>query len=297
MADQYSQFELNIDVFKAIISLLDFDVNAAENQGWIKELFDQAKPLSDEGIDVQLIPDLILKSGKAPTQFTARFSAMEEANRRAATQGKIKPFDTIQSYFKAEKDYQAAFAAVPGLDDLGTAENIKTLITNDVAVAEVGDRLKNALFAVESADAGLKAEIKKMFPSATDTDLARSLILGDTSALKGAQKIGQAEILTEAKAAGLSLVSDVEQLQKRGVTREKAAAGSASIAASQAGLGAAAKRFGEDTMGLQQELEETAFGLSDGKRVKRLASQARAEFGKQSGITTGSLSRRKAGQL
>lgn len=297
MADEFSQFELNIDVFKAYISLLDFDVNAAENQGWITELFNSAKPLVDDGIDVSLVPDVLLKQGKAPAQFTARFSAMEAANKRALESGKAKPYDTIQSYFTAEKNYAAVFADVPGLDDLGTTENIKTLITGDVSVQETSDRLKNALFAVERADSALKAEIKNMFPSATDTDLARSLILGDTSALKGAQKIGQAEILTEAKAAGISLTSSVEDLQKQGVTRETARTGATAIASAQRGLQSAAKRFGEDTTGLQSELEQQAFGIKESKKVKRLASQARAEFEKQSGITSGSLSRKTSGLL
>lgn len=297
MADQYSQFEFNIDVFKAYMSLLDFDVNAQENQGWLTEMFNSAKVLVEDGIDKEVVPDVLLKQGKAPAQFTARFSAMEEANKRAIAQGKMKPFDTIASYFTAEKNYAAAFASVKGLDDLGTTENIKTLITNDVSVDEVSSRMKNALFAVESADAALKDEIKRMFPSATDTDLARSLILGDTSALKGAQKIGQAEIATEAKAAGINLVSSIEDLQKLGVDRAKAREGATLISTSQRGLQSAAKRFGEDTTGLQSELEQQAFGIKESKKVKRLASQARAEFQKESGITTGSLSRKTSGLI
>jgi hypothetical protein len=53
--------------------------------------------------------------------------------------------------------------------------------------------------------------------------------------------------------------------------------------------------FGEtSTEGLQQELEqENLLGIQS-KRTKRLASQARAQFGGTSGIRTGSLGKKKS---
>lgn len=297
MAEDLTQFETNIDVFKSYISLLDFDVNAPENQGWIQELFDLAKPQLESGVTADVVPDLLLKSGKAPAQFTQRFSAMTAANEAAVKAGRVKPFSTIESYFKAEQDYRSLFAESRGFEDLGTVDNIKTLISGGNSVVEIGDRIKNAQFAVRTADTALKNQIKKMFPSATDTDLARSLVLGNTDALTSAQKIGQAEILTEAETAGVSLMSSVEDLQKQGVTREKAREATTAIAASQKGISLAAKRFGESDTGLQQELEQQAFGIKESAKVKRLASQARAEFQKSSGVTTGSLGRSLKGNL
>ena len=45
---------------------------------------------------------------------------------------------------------------------------------------------------------------------------------------------------------------------------------------------------------LQKQLEEETFGISgEQQNVKRLKSQARAQFAGQSGIATGSLSRKK----
>jgi hypothetical protein len=62
----------------------------------------------------------------------------------------------------------------------------------------------------------------------------------------------------------------------------------------QSGLERASAAYGEtSTEGLQQELEqENLLGIQS-KRTKRLASQARAEFGGSSGIRTGSLSKKK----
>jgi hypothetical protein len=52
--------------------------------------------------------------------------------------------------------------------------------------------------------------------------------------------------------------------------------------------------FGEtSTQDLQKELEQENLLGQTSKRTKRLASQSRAQFGGQSGITSGSLGRKK----
>ena len=292
MADELTAYKNNIDVFKAYLSLINIDVAAKENQGWIKELFNLAKPQMDAGVDQSIIPDLILKSDKAPTQFTNRFSAMLKANEDAIKGGFEVPYSSIADYITSENEYRSRLLAVPEFKKYAKTDSIKKFIEGGNSIGEVEDRINNALFAVKGADAGLKEQIKKFFPAANDEDLADALLTGTTSALTQKQQFGQAEILTEAATAGISLASDVSELQKRGVTREVAAKGLKQVARERVGIQQASKMFG-GTAPTQAELEQEALNLGESDSAKRLRSQARAQFGGQTGIVSGSLGRKR----
>ena len=292
MADELTAYKNNIDVFKAYLSLINIDVAAKENQGWIQELFNIAKPQMDAGVNQSIIPDFILKSDKAPKQFTSRFSAMLKANEDAIKGGFEVPYSSISDYITAENEYRSRLLAVPEFKKYAKTDSIKKFIEGGNSIGEVEDRINNALFAVKGADAGLKEQIKKFFPAATDEDLADSLLTGTTDALTQKQRFGQAEILTEAASAGISLASDVSELQKRGVTREVAAKGLKQVARERSGIQQASRMFG-GTAPTQAELEEEALNLGESDSANRLRSQARAQFAGQSGITTGSLGRKR----
>ena len=292
MADELTAYKYNVDVFKAYLSLLNFDVNAAENQGWIQELFNASKPQVDAGIDASVVPDLILKSDKAPKQFKNRFSAMLKANEDAVKGGFEAPYSSISDYITAENEYRSRLLAVPEFKKYAKTDSIKKFIESGNSIGEVEDRINNALFAVKGADAGLKEQIKKFFPAATDEDLADALLTGTTDALTQKQRFGQAEILTEAVTAGIDLASDVSELQKRGVTREIAAKGLTQVAREKAGIQQAARTFGQQGPS-QAELEQEALLGTESKAARQLRSQARAQFGGQTGIVTGSLGRKK----
>jgi hypothetical protein len=292
MADELTAYKNNIDVFKAYLSLLNIDVAAKENQVWIQKLFNIAKPQMDAGVDKAIIPDLILKSEKAPKEFTERFSAMLKANEDALKGGFEAPYSSISNYITAENEYRSRLLAVPEFKKYAKTNSIKKFIEGGNSIGEVEDRINNALFAVKGADAGLKEQIKKFFPAANDEDLADALLTGKTDALTQKQRFGQAEILTEAVTAGISLASDVSELQKRGVTREIAAKGLSQVARERSGIQQASRMFG-GTAPTQAELEEEALNLGESDSAKRLRSQARAQFAGQSGIATGSLGRKK----
>jgi hypothetical protein len=290
--DDPTAYKNNIDIFKAYLSLINIDVAAEENQGWIQELFNIAKPQMDAGVDQSIIPDLILKSGKAPTQFASRFSAMLKANKDALEGGFEAPYSSISNYITAENEYRSRLLSVPEFKKYAKTDSIKKFIEGGNSIGEVEDRINNALFAVKGADAGLKEQIKKFFPAANDEDLADALLTGTTDALTQRQRFGQAEILTEAVTAGINLASDVSELQKRGVTRATAAKGLKQVASEKAGIQQAARMFGQAAPS-QLELEQEALNLGDSDSANRLRSQARAQFAGQSGVTTGSLSRKK----
>lgn len=287
----------NIDIFKSVIGLM-FDVEAKENQAWINAAFNWAKPKVDVGINVDLIPDMLLKSDAAKEPgmavFYNRFSSMINANKRATDRGVEVPYTTIDEYVRSERDYQKAVRSRTGFEEFATIDSIKKFIDNDTSVQEVTDRIDNAFYAVRTADETLKNEIKKMFPSASDADLAKTLVTGNVDALTGAQKIGQASIQAAATTLGYGgIASNVSELQKQGVTRETALKGFQQVSRERSGIQQAARMFGTEAP-TQAELEAEALGTAgESTSAKRLRSQARAQFAGQSGITTGSLSKKR----
>ena len=289
--------ELNIDVFKSVLGLM-FDVNAPENQAWINAAFNWSKPKVDNGVDMSLIPDMLLKSdaAKEPAMapFYNRFSSMINANKRAQERNTEVPYTTISEYVQSERDFQKAVRGRAGFEEFASMDNIKKFIDTDLSVQEVTDRIDNAFYAVRTADETLKNEIKKMFPSANDSDLAKALVTGNTDALTGAQKIGEANIMAAATTIGYGgIASNVSELQKQGVTRDTALKGFQKVARERTGIQQAARTFGA-TAPTQAELESEALEVGgESASAKRLRSQARAQFGGQTGITTGSLGRKK----
>jgi hypothetical protein len=112
-------------------------------------------------------------------------------------------------------------------------------------------------------------------------------------------RIIRSEIGVEARQAGVVSVLGAQALQEKGVTRAQARQGFQALAEYQrtagTGIAQAQRMFGDTTSSteLQTELESEALLGQTSKTRKRLESQARAQFGGQSGITSGSLGRKK----
>jgi hypothetical protein len=185
-----------------------------------------------------------------------------------------------------------------GMSSLGTIENYGTLVGNDVSLDEVTDRIANAYSRVSSLDDQVLAGLKEQFPSLKQEDLIQAVLTKETPG-QLENRIIRSEIGVEARQAGVVSVLGAQALQERGVTRATARQGFQALAEYQrnAGTGIAEtqRMFGDTTSAtdLQTELESEALLGQTSKTRKRLESQARAQFGGQSGITSGSLGRKK----
>lgn len=194
-------------------------------------------------------------------------------------------------YEKVMKSYQAG--------GLANRNNFAQLIANDVSVDEVSERFSGAYTRVQNAvtsnDKALVDELRKLYPSITDNEIANSILLGQEGAKYLKSKLDIADIKAAETETGIKSALGAERLAAEGLSRENARIGLSKIGKMQSGLERASSLYGEaSTEGLQQELEqENLLGITS-KRTKRLASQARAEFGGQSGIKAGSLGRKKA---
>ena len=207
-----------------------------------------------------------------------------------------KNFLSERTYIEQENMYAETLASY-GATSLAKRENYEKFIANDVSVSELNNRFDVAYNrvtkAVDSGDKALVDELKRMYPGVTDSELATSLLLGKEGSKFLDTKINVAEIKAAETTAGITSSLGAGFLESRRVNREQAAAGLAKTAGQIAGIEQASRMFGEtSTEGLQEELERENLLGQTSKRTKRLASQARAEFGGQSGIKAGSLGRK-----
>ena len=192
-------------------------------------------------------------------------------------------------YEKVMKSYQAG--------GLANRNNFAQLIANDVSVDEVSERFSGAYTRVQKAvtsnDKALVDELRKLYPGITDNEIANSILLGSEGSKYLKSKLDIADIKAAETETGVKSIFGAERLAAEGLTRSQARVGLGRVAEQKTGLETASRMFGETSAeGIQQELEnENLLGIQS-KRNKRLASQARAEFGGTSGIKTGSLGRK-----
>lgn len=245
--------------------------------------------ITEYGVDMK---ETIKTQLRETSEYKQRFAG-NDARRSAGLQVLSE-----SEYLYNERAYNETLKAY-GMGDLATRTNFAQFIGGDVSPVELQQRFSMAVDKVQKADPALKRQLNQMYPGISDTDLARSLLLGSEGSQFLKTRLGQAEILAEASTAGITLQTSAAELESQGVTREQAAKGLSRVSEQRTGYQEAARIYGEevDPQGLQKELEAENLLGQTSKRTKRLASQARGAFSGQSGIQTGSLGRRNAGQI
>jgi hypothetical protein len=281
---------------KIFAQLTGLDI--AKNQ-WINSLYAVGKKYVDTNMvswEDSNIYNLILTDTESPelTGFRDRFSTYLQKRNESTAKGLPvgEAFQNIRNYMALEDSYTQALKSKPGFGNLATSENVKRFIAGDTSVQEVASRIDNAYFAINNADEALKEQIREQFPSVDDASLAQALVTGQTDSIQQQIKIGAAGIAASAKLAGVRAESNLEDLARQGVTREGALKGFQQVARERGGIQQASRMFGGQGP-TQKELEAEALTGAESTSAKRLRSQARAQFGGSSGITTGSLGRKK----
>jgi hypothetical protein len=291
--NQAERFATASEVFRSTLKTF---FPSAENDTWINQLFEAAKPRVTAGFDTNQILDLMLQNGETPKQFNDRFRGIFELDKkRDAGQSVYVP--SIAEYMAGEEEYTRLVTKF-GMSNLGTIDNYATVVANDVSIDEVRDRIATATQRVNAIDSATMEQLRVEFPSLQQSDLVQAVLNKETPQ-DLQNRITRAEIGVEAKQAGIVSRLGTQALQEAGVDRTQARKGFQSLAEYQrtagAGITQAQQMFGETTRpeDLQTELEKEALLGQTSKTRKRLESQARAQFGGQSGITTGSLGRKK----
>lgn len=274
---------------------------AEELKGWqvLRQLFiDNGLPeladvivriAQDAGADAgsAAITEELRKTDAYKTRFKANFDRLA-AGKNVLSEGEYLYQE--RQYTETMKSYQAG--------GLATRENFASLIANDVSVAEVSERFAGAYTrvtkAVSSDDKALVDELRKLYPGITDNEIANSLLLGNEGAKYLSNKLDIADIKAAETETGVKSSIGADRLAAEGLSRQQARIGLSKVGQIKSGMEQSSRMFGEtSTQDLQKELEQENLLGQTSKRTKRLASQSRAEFGGQSGITSGSLGRKK----
>jgi len=292
--DRADRWNTSREALQGVLGTM-FNINDPEEKAWINEFYDLAKPLSDVGLSPDSIPEQILYSGKAPKKFAERFSgALELQRKKLAGENVYVP--SIAEYVAGEEEYMGLVKSF-GMNDLASKQTYGKITGNAVSVNETRKRIQDAVSRVDSLDQNVKDQLKSEFPTLKESDMAQAILTGPDGIQNLKTKIQRAGVKAGAAAAGLTMQTSLDQLGN--LSYEQATAGFQQVAntlkTSTAGIQQAGRMFGDEISATdyQTELEkETLLGQTS-QRTKRLQSQARSQFAGQSGIVTGSLSRKK----
>jgi hypothetical protein len=259
---------------------------------------------------VEPLKNLILED-VSPTEFAVRLRQTEPYRKRfAANAARInKGLKALSEgeYLALEDGYQSIMrnyglpATYYSRGDLGRQEGFEKLISGDVSVAELEDRIATAQNRVVNAPPQVKEALQRFYPDINNSDILAYTLDPEKGLVDIKRKVTAAEIGGAALGAGLATdVARAEELAKFGVTAERARQGyQAAVPIIERGR--QLSDFYQESPYTQQTAEEELFGLTYAPEAtakrKRLTSLEEAQFAGRAGMTGGALARDRAGSF
>jgi len=262
------------------------------------------------GLEALVTPlqDLI-KQGLSGPEFQIALRNSDAYQKRfAGNTDRIKKGLTALSpaeYLALEDGYQSLMrnyglpASYYAKDSLGTQAGFNKLIANDVSAVELEDRIVTAQKRVLDAAPEVTTALRQFYPDIRNSDILAYTLDPERGLEDIKKKVTAAEIGGAALGAGLTTsLTDAEYLRRYGVTAESARSGYGAI-------GGGLER-GRQLASIYQQpdytqaiAEEEVFNLpgqteSQQKR-KKIIGLEKAEFGGQTGVSSGALSQNRAG--
>lgn len=259
----------------------------ARQFGLDESIFDRIVSLVQDGFE----GDALRLQLRATEEYKRRFYGNELLKQRFPQLPQLEP----QDYIRLEQDYANLMASF-GASDLANRNNFAELIGNQVSAGELQSRFQNAVVKVRNADPALKSQLGRIFPGITDTDLAKSLLLGKDGSDYLARQVRTAEVGAEAETFGLGF-ERAGFLEQLGVTRERAREGFSTISRQLPTLEKLGSIFREDVTGFQEELEQEQFQSIESRRRRRLVESEEALFSAETGLGSSALRSQTRGQI
>jgi len=279
------------EVFRASFANLFANVNNEDS--WMRQMYAVAQNLYKTGFTTVDLPDQLLNDTSEATRlYRERFAGITELKRRQAAGENISYIPSVAQYAEMSKQMKQDLTGL-GLNSIATDSAIGKIIGGDVDYTEFTKRIDTAFKAIDTADQYLKAELATNYGNLSREDLAIGLLGGreGSDALK--KKIEIAGVRAGAAEFGLRTQMDAGELSRMGVDRATARQGYQKTSKELSGITQAASMFGQKDVNLQAELEQENVLGKQSSSVKSLRSQARSQFQGSSGITQGSLKRKK----
>lgn len=289
--DRIPAYDIFLEQFRGIFDNLDAE------SSWLKSLYNASKKYYVKGYaDADIPEQLVNDADTAPElqPFRDRFAGIYKLRELRAKGIPVAHIPTVSEYITMGNDMKKTLQKYE-LNSIANDATVGNIIGNNVDFEEMKSRMDDAFFAIDNADAFLKKELATNFPSVGRSELALALLQGPEGAAALKKKVEVAGIKAGASEFGFNLQTSAEELQKLGADREKVRTGYTKIKEQIGGLEMASNVFGGGTtQSIQKALEEeNIMDTNASADVKRLRSQARAEFGGISGTTSAALKRKK----
>jgi hypothetical protein len=251
----------------------------------------------------------LIQEGISPSEFAVRLRQTDPYKKRfaanAARVSKGLRALSESDYINLEDDYQTIMrnyglpASYYTKGELGRQEGFEKFIGGDVSPAELEERIVTAQKRVLDAAPEVTTALRQFYPDIKNGEILAYTLDPERGLADIKKKITAAEIGGAALASGLDTsLTDAEYLRRYGVTAETARQGFGIIGG---GLerGRQLASIYQQPDYTQAVAEEEVFNLpgqteSQQKR-KKIIGLEKAEFGGQTGMTSGALSRDRAG--
>jgi hypothetical protein len=288
------------------------DTKSAEDKARRKSAYDMLYEEFDNyglGSLVSDIKNILVDGSLDPTEFSLKirntdaYKARFIANEARLAKG-LRALSPA-SYIAMEDKYQEVMRQY-GLPEsyyaktgTGVQEGFRKLIENDVSNIELEDRISTAQKRVINANPEVTQAIRQFYPDITNADIL-AYTLDPKNAIENIKrKVTTAEIGGAAIQSGLQTgLPRAEQLQAAGVTKETAQQGYGTIAGGLQRGSQLASIYGEDPY-TQTTAETEVFNIAGAqgarKQRQKITGLEKATFGGQSGISSGALTRDRAG--
>jgi hypothetical protein len=279
----------------------------AERQSAYDLLYSQFKLYGLESL-VDPLKGLIT-SGASPAEFTIKLRESDAYKKRfAGNAARIKKGLRAlgeDEYLALEDQYQNVMrnyglpASYYERDALGTQQGFTNLIAGNVSAAELENRVQQATDIIDKGPKEYMDAIRQFYPDIERGDLLAYVLDPEKALTKIQSKLGAAKIGGEYLRAGLTANADrAEYLQREGVTAETARQGAQTVVSAAPRGSQLASIYQTDPYG-QAQVEEEVYGLTKANEAKKLREKItgleKASFGGGTGITSGALTRNRAG--
>ena len=192
---------------EAFINTLKLLMGSAEaSKPYVKQLYSLVSKYYKSG---STIPDAInlalydAEENKLIPEFTTRFSGIFKIRDRR-TAGEIIDVPTIAEYIKSQEGIAEVLRST-GLKDLANETFLNQVMGTGKSVAETTRVITDVYDAIRLAPAEWRAMVNTKMPFATDTDLAKALLLGAEGAADLERKVNKYGIMAAAQGQGLTV--------------------------------------------------------------------------------------------
>ena len=251
----------------------------------------------------------LIQENVSPSEFTLRLRETEAYKKRFAANAQriAKGLRALSEaeYISTEDQYQDVMRRY-GLPesyykrgDLGIQQGFEKFLGGDVSAVELEDRIQTAQNRVVNSNPEVAKALKEFYPGISNGDIL-AYVLDPSNAIENIKrKVTAAEIGGAAMQSGLQTgVSRAEELGNAGINKQQAQQGFGTIAGGLQRGSQLASIYGENPY-TQTTAETEVFGLSGKteaeKQRKKITSLEKATFGGQTGVTSGALTRDRAG--